>query len=266
MKKFITIFIVVLFPLAFVQAQTTTTVSTSITAAVSGPDTINKMDAQGMKQGFWEEKSVNISTKGWYKNDLKDGQWLTYGQNGIITKVENYRKGMKNGAVIDIDPRGYLSGDVSYVNDVLEGTAKRYFYGTNLASVIPYKHGKIDGKKVIYYENSAGKIQEEATFKNDIKDGPSNWYTIAGDKVAEYNYMNGNLEGFQRQYYPKSVLMSEQNYVKNLPQGEYKEYFESGKLKILGNYLNGEKDGKWNEYDEIGTILKTTRFVKGVEK
>jgi antitoxin component YwqK of YwqJK toxin-antitoxin module len=155
---------------------------------------------------------------------------------------------------------------VPYVNDVLEGTAKRYFYGTNLASVIPYKHGKIDGKKIVYYENSAGKIQEEATFKEDIKDGPSNWYTITGDKVAEYNYTNGKLEGIQRQYYPKSVLMSEQSYIKNIPQGEYKEYSESGKLKIQGMYLNGEKEGKWNEFDEKGIILKTTRFVKGVEK
>jgi len=124
----------------------------------------------------------------------------------------------------------------------------------------------VDGKKIIYYENSAGKMQEEATFKNDIKDGPSNWYTITGDKVAEYNYMNGNLEGMQRQYYPKSVLMSEQNYIKNVPQGEYKEYFESGKPKYQGIYVNGEKDGKWNEFDENGTIIKTSKFLKGVEK
>lgn len=267
MKKFITIFIVILFPLVAVRAQSTTTAkAATASATVSESDTINKTDAKGKKQGFWEEKSANLSAKGWYKNDLKEGQWLTYGQNGIITKVENYRKGMKNGTVIEIDQRGYLSGDVPYVNDVLEGTTKHYFYGTNPASVIPYKHGKLDGKKIIYYENSAGKIQEEANFKNDIKDGPSNWYTISGDKVAEYNYVNGNLEGIQRQYYPKSVLMSEQNYVKNIPQGEYKEYYESGKLKIQGIYVNGEKDGKWNEVDENGTILKTTKFVKGIEK
>jgi len=291
MKKFITIFIVLLFPLATLLAQTTKTVSApTAAAAVKEPDTINKTDAKGMKQRFWEEKTDNSTTKGWYKNNLKEGQWLTYGQNGIITKVENYHKGMKNGTVIEIDQRGYLSGDVTYVNDVLEGTAKRYFYGTNPASVIPYKHGKITGKKVIYYENSAGKMMEESTFKNDIKDGPSNWYTISGDKVAEYNYVNGNLEGVQRQYYPKSVLMSEQNYVKNLAEGEYKEYFDVaksetpagsantvkdtkpadvpviGKLKIQGTYVKGEKDGKWTEFDENGGILKTTKFLKGVEK
>jgi len=51
-----------------------------------------------------------------------------------------------------------------------------------------------------------------------------------------------------------------------VPQGEYKEYFESGKLKIEGSYVNGEKDGKWTEFDENGGILKTSKFIKGVEK
>ncbi|HEX7411555.1 MAG TPA: toxin-antitoxin system YwqK family antitoxin [Bacteroidales bacterium] len=267
MKKFITICIVMLFPLATLLAQTSKAVISPISdTAIAKPDTFNTTDAKGMKQRFWEEKTDNTTTKGWYRNNLKEGQWLTYGQNGIITKVENYHKGMKNGAVIEIDQRGYLSSEAFYVNDIPEGIAKRYYYGTNLASVIPYKHGKVDGKKIIYYENSAGKMQEEATFRNDIKDGPSNWYTITGDKVAEYNYMNGNLEGMQRQYYPKSVLMSEQNYIKNVPQGEYKEYFESGKPKYQGIYVNGEKDGKWNEFDENGTIIKTSKFLKGVEK
>ena len=263
MRKFIAVFIVLLFPFASLPAQTPTPVTT---AAVSAADTLNKTDARGLKQGFWEEKSTNSAAKGWYKNGLKEGQWLTYGQNGILTRVENYHSGLKNGAVIDIDPRGYLSGDVSYVNDVLEGTAKQYYYGTNPASVIPYKHGKVNGRKIIYYENTAGKIQEEASFKDGIKDGPSIWYTITGDKVAEYNYADGNLEGIQRQYYPKSVLMSEQNYEKNIPKGEYKEYFESGKLRNQGIYVSGEKEGNWNEFDENGSIRKTTRFVKGVEK
>lgn len=267
MKKFITIFFVMLFPLATLLAQTNKTLNIVAPPAVAAiPDSINKTDAKGMKQGYWEEKMDLSTSNGWYKNNLKEGQWLTYGKEGIITKVENYLRGRKNGAVIEIDPRGYLSGEAHFINDVPEGTARRYFYGTNLASVIPYKHGKVDGKKVIYYENSAGKMMEESSYKNDIKDGPSNWYTIAGDKVAEYNYLNGNLDGIQRQYYPKSILMSEQNYIKNVPQGDYKEYFENGKLKIEGAYLNGEKEGKWTEFDENGAIVKTSKFIKGVEK
>jgi uncharacterized protein len=284
MKKFVVFCFVMCLPFVALLAQTSA-------SAVSVPDSINKVDGKGKKQGYWEEKQANSTiTKGWYVNDLQNGQWLTYGQNGIIAKVENYNKGKKNGAVIEIDSRGYLSAELYFINDIPEGTAKRYFYGTNLASVIPYKHGKIDGKKIIYYENSAGKPQEESNFKNDIKDGVSKWYTITGDVVAEYNYVNGELQGTQKEYYPKGALKSEQIYLKNIPEGEYKEYFDVvkpeapagnpnpanpakhaeapvvGKLKLDGMYVKGEKDGKWTEYDENGAVLKITRFVNGVEK
>ncbi|MEI6749456.1 MAG: toxin-antitoxin system YwqK family antitoxin [Bacteroidales bacterium] len=285
MKKIIVFCFVMCFPFAAILAQTTV-------AQLAVPDSINKMDAKGKRIGYWEEKLENsATTKGIYVNGLQNGQWLTYGQNGIIAKVENYVKGKKNGAVIEIDSRGYLSAELYFTNDIPEGTAKRYFYGTNLASVIPYKHGKVDGKKIIYYENSAGKPMEESNFKNDVKDGISKWYTIAGDVVAEYNYTNGNLEGIQKEFYPKAVLKSEQNYVKNLPEGEYKEYFDIakpeapagdvkatkevkpaevqviiGKLKILGNYVKGEKDGKWTEFDETGAVVKVSKFVNGIEK
>jgi antitoxin component YwqK of YwqJK toxin-antitoxin module len=284
MKKFVVFCFVMCLPFVAIHAQT-------VAAEVKVPDSINKVDTKGKKQGYWEEKLANsTTTKGWYVNDLQNGQWLTYGQNGIITKVENYKKGKKDGAVIEIDSRGYLSAELYFINDIPEGTAKRYFYGTNLASVIPYKHGKIDGKKIIYYENSAGKPQEESNFKNDIKDGVSKWYTITGDVVAEYNYVNGILEGVQKEYYPKGSLKSEQVYVKNEPEGEYKEYFDVakpetpagnsnpanpgkpvsepviGKLKMQGIYVKGEKDGKWTEYDENGAVLKITRFVNGIEK
>jgi antitoxin component YwqK of YwqJK toxin-antitoxin module len=284
MKKLIVFCFVICLPLAAVLAQTTAT-------TVSVPDSINKMDAKGKKQGYWEEKLPNsTTTKGWYVNDLLNGQWLTYGQNGIITKVENYNKGKKNGAVIEIDSRGYLSAELYFKNDIPEGTAKRYFYGTNLASVIPYKHGKVDGTKIIYYENSAGKPMEESNFKNDLKEGVSKWYTITGDVVAEYNYSKGNLEGIQKEYYSKGQLKSEQNYINNLPEGEYKEYFEavkaeptaneakpnadnkpavipeSAKLKIQGNFVKGEKDGKWTEFNEDGAVVKVSKFVNGVEK
>lgn len=284
MKKFVFLCFVMCLPFVAIHAQTAA-------AEVKVPDSINKVDVKGKKQGYREEKLANSTiTKGWYLNDLQNGQWLTYGQNGIITKVENYKNGKKDGAVIEIDSRGYLSAELYFIDDIPEGTAKRYFYGTNLASVIPYKHGKIDGKKIIYYENSAGKPQEESYYSNDIKHGISKWYTIKGDVVAEYNYVNGDLDGIQKEYYASGALKSEQVYVKNIPEGEYKEYFDVpkpetpagtknpanpatsvsvpvvGKLKIAGIYVKGEKDGKWTEYDENGAVLKVTRFVNGVEK
>jgi uncharacterized protein len=252
--------------------------------------TLNQTDSKGLKQGRWEEKTASGISKGKYNSDQKEGTWVTYGSNGTLTRVEEFSNGIRDGIFVEIDQRGYLVSDMFYQNNLLEGTAKKYYYGTNPASIIDYRHGKINGKKKIYYENAASKLTEESEYKDDVKDGYSNFFATNGDPIAEYIYKNGLLEGIQKTYYTGKKLMSEQMYVNNIESGFYKEYFESTKPKIEGNfkegkmtgkwveyfesgtvksegtYLDGVKEGKWLEYDEAGKVVKTSKFVKGVEK
>lgn len=251
---------------------------------------VNKTDANGKKQGLWEEKTSTGTSKGSYLNDLKDGCWSTYAADGKLLRIDNFNKGLRDGIAVEIDQRGYLVSETYYVNDLIEGMAKKFFYGTNPASQIDYSHGKINGKKKIYYENSAGKIMEESEYKDDIKNGPSNFYTIKGDPIAEYIYVNNMLQGVQKTYYPGKKIMSEQQFVDNLENGFYKEYNENGKMKsegsyikgqlngiwkdydeegrvkMQGNYVKGEKEGKWQEFDASGKVIKTTNYAKGQAK
>lgn len=274
MKKILFTCLLMVLTISFVTAQTAA----------------NQTDAQGKKQGSWEEKTAAGIMKGAYVDDQKDGCWTSYAGDGKLTRVEHFVKGVREGIVIEIDQRGYLVSESYYVNNLLEGTAKKFFYGTNPASLIDYEHGKINGKKKLYYENSAGKLMEESEYKNDIKDGHSNFFTINGDPIAEYVYVNNMLQGVQKAYYAGKKLMSEQEFKDNLENGFYKEYYENGKLKsegvyakgvlnglwkdyneegILktqGSYVNGEKEGKWQEFDAAGRVIKTTSFVKGQEK
>jgi antitoxin component YwqK of YwqJK toxin-antitoxin module len=271
MKKILFTCLLMVLTISFVAAQTTD----------------NKTDANGKKQGLWEEKTPAGSLKGAFVDDQKDGCWTSYAGDGKLIRIEHFNKGIREGIAVDIDQRGYLVSETYYVNNLIEGTAKKFFYGTNPASLIDYVHGKITGKKKIYYENSAGKIMEESEYKDDIKDGPSNFYTINGDPIAEYTYVNNMLQGVQKSYYPGKKLMSEQEFTDNLENGFYKEYYENGKLKsegvyskgvlngvwkdyneeglltAQGSYLNGARDGKWLEYDAAGKVIKTTKYVKG---
>jgi len=271
MKKILFVFVSMVFCVSTVLAQPTS----------------NKTDANGKKQGFWEEKSPTGLSKGAYSNDLKDGCWTSYATDGKLLRIENFSKGIQNGIAVEIDQRGYLVSETYYVNDLIEGTAKKFFYGTNPASSIDYVQGKMNGKKKIYYENSAGKLLEESEYKDDVKNGPSNFFTMNGDPIAEYNYVNNMLQGVQKSYYPGKKLMSEQEFKDNLENGFYKEYYENGKsksegvyskgsltgtwkefdeegrLKLQGNYLMGEKEGRWQEFDTAGKVVKTTIYSKG---
>ena len=252
---------------------------------------VNQTDANGKKQGPWEEKTQFGSSKGQYVDNQKDGCWASYSTEGKLTRIENFTQGRRNGISIEIDPRaGFLTSETYYVNDLPEGTAKKFYYGTNPASFIDYSQGKINGKKKIYYENSGGKLQEESEYKDDMKNGASNFYNMNGDLVVEFHYLNNNLDGVQKTYYTGKKLMSEQEfagnaengswreyyengkvksegtYAKGVQTGTWKEYTEDGKLKFQGNYLNGEKEGKWQEFDATGKVLKTTTYSKGQQK
>jgi len=274
MKKILFACLLMVLSISFVAAQTAA----------------NQTDAKGKKQGLWEEKTPAGTMKGSYADDQKDGCWTTYANDGKLIRIEHFNKGIREGIAVDIDQRGYLVSESYYENNLLEGTAKKFFYGTNPASLIDYTHGKINGKKKLYYENSAGKLMEESEYKNDIKDGASNFYTISGDPIAEYIYQNNMMQGVQKSYYPGKKIMSEQEFKDNVENGFYKEYYENGKLKsegnytkgvlnglwkdynedgtlkLQGNYINGEKEGKWQEFDATGKVVKTTNYVKGQVK
>jgi hypothetical protein len=55
---------------------------------------INHVDDNGLKQGYWEFYLFgNLSQKGSYKNDRKDGVWETYSGSGNLISRVLYKDG-----------------------------------------------------------------------------------------------------------------------------------------------------------------------------
>ena len=66
-------------------------------------DTLNRVDAKGLKQGPWSVKVAALRAEpgyeeeGYYKDDKKEGRWVRYTLQGDKVAVENYRWGQKDG-------------------------------------------------------------------------------------------------------------------------------------------------------------------------
>ncbi|HML59001.1 MAG TPA: hypothetical protein PKA85_11575 [Ferruginibacter sp.] len=66
-------------------------------------DTINRVDAQGKKQGPWVLRVEEVrgepgyEEEGLFKNDYKDGYWRRYSLQGDLVAVEHYMLGGKDG-------------------------------------------------------------------------------------------------------------------------------------------------------------------------
>ena len=228
------------------------------------PDSVNRTDSKGEKVGYWIEKTGDISYKGEYVANKKVKNWIGYHPNNMISKIEYFSNGVKDGISIQFDKKGKITVVEYFKNGLAHGQATYYSqYTDSPSSETEYAFGKKNGVYRQYYEN--GKIQEESWFKDDLKNGVSIWNNKNGQPIAEYNYKAGNFDGLQKTFYAKDTLQSVENYQDNQLVGEFTEYFRDGKVKISGKYVNGQKDGPWTEYNESGKVEKVTRFKNGTE-
>ncbi len=250
----------------------------------SMPSDTNKVNAEGEKEGLWKEKINEIEYLGKYINGKREGLWIGEYPDGndnrprvwmdhhagdLISNIDEYKNDKRNGLSITMDLKGYISKKDYYVNDTLDGVSIIYFPGAKLRSKTEYKMGKLNGISSTYY-SADGRVKEEISYKNNIRDGASKWYypkdilTLDNVKVSvEYQYKNGVLEGPQKTFYKSGNLESIVNSVNNLEEGEYHSYFENGKDKIIGKYVHGLKEGSWKEFDETGKIVKTEIYKNG---
>lgn len=66
-------------------------------------DTLNRVDAKGLKQGPWSIQVPDLrgergyEEEGYFVNDKKEGRWVKYSLQGDKIAVENYRWGQKDG-------------------------------------------------------------------------------------------------------------------------------------------------------------------------
>jgi antitoxin component YwqK of YwqJK toxin-antitoxin module len=66
-------------------------------------DTLNRVDAKGLKQGPWSMKVPELrgergyEEEGYFIDDKKEGRWVRYSLQGDKMAVENYRWGQKDG-------------------------------------------------------------------------------------------------------------------------------------------------------------------------
>ena len=92
-----------------------------------------------------------------------------------------------------------------------------------------YSKGKLEGLRTVFYPD--GKIAEEITYKNNLKDGSYKKYTAKGIVLEESIFKNNKYNGLA--------------IFKNT----------DGKVVSKGQFLNGKKVGKW-QFFEKGKLLR----------
>ncbi|MEZ5198610.1 MAG: hypothetical protein R2764_20160 [Bacteroidales bacterium] len=224
-------------------------------------ENINRIDKAGMKQGKWKYFYDDIGTirlEGEYKNDLKNGYFKEFTEDGNLISTAKYIDGILQEDVaelakLDIKTEYYPTGKpkivASYKNDIPEGVRREYSPEGEITAGYIFRQGKVVGEGII---DEAG-----------IKDGSWKEFFANGALKSEGIYDKGKRIGEWKFYHPNGQLEQVGSYNKDGKEdGAWLWYFATGELLRDESYFNGMIDGLSTEYDEYGSVIAEGEYIE----
>lgn len=111
---------------------------------------------------------------------------------------------------------------------LIEGVHFKYFKNGNVEQKSDYKSNKLEGKRILFYEN--------------------------GDTLIIESYANARYVGPYKSFHPDNILQSEGQYKAGKMEGEWKFYYKNNQVKEVVNFQGNEENGPFVEYHENGNL------------
>jgi uncharacterized protein len=230
---------------------------------------INRKDGSGKKQGHWctfYEKG-SIKSEITYKDDMKNGYFKEYAENGDLLKISKYIDDVIQPEAEEIQkleiqneyyPDGKLKISAMFRNGIPEGIKREYKADGTIEKAYLYKNGVIIGEGIVkedgdregpwrdYYPDGA--LKAEGNYEKGKQTGEWKYYHPNGkiEQIGKFN-KQGKFEGTWKWYYENGELLKEEHYHLGLKDGLSTEYDESGKVIAEGEFVSGNEDGPWFE-------------------
>ena len=204
-------------------------------------DTVNRTDANGLKQGYWEKYDAGgtLLYRGYFVNGKPVGTFKRYYDNGQVRSIQYFHP---HSDTVDVT--------FFYVNGKRAATGQ-------------YVHRKKNGEWHFYsfYHDSLTRLE---TYRNDLKDGPSITFYPSGDTAEVIHFKAGKKEGRWTQYYPGGRLKLTARYADDRLEGTFIMYQPDGKDLLQGTYHHNVRAGKWYLYDKKGNLIRTISYTDGI--
>jgi antitoxin component YwqK of YwqJK toxin-antitoxin module len=227
-------------------------------------DTINVIDENNMKQGFWkifgnmrklpDYAPDQLIEHGKYANSRKQGLWTKFFPSGKTKSEIEYKNSRPNGAYRTYFENGQIEEEGSWKNNRNTKDFKRYYENGQVSQQFAFNpQGKRDGKQTYFYEN--GQVMIEADIESGKEKFVKEFYEDGSIK-AEKSFIDGKLDVANTTVYESTDPIKEKK-----PEGVIQvvkvskdEYVNSGDFKGDGKYkmYNADrqisKDGLFQAY------------------
>jgi len=209
-----------------------------LSGSIIAQNAVNKVDAQGKKQGSWTKKTADgkMLYQATFKDDKPIGEMKRFHPNGKIKAVMNFVEGSELSDAKLYDEAGHLVAQGKYTGQKKTGEWN-YFRETKIVSSENYLEGQKECKSKRWFKT--GELLEESNWKND------------------------KLNGIYRMYFQDGKVYLECKYLQGKRNGPFKTWFTDGTLELDGFYTSDLCDKDWLYYDNAGALLYTLKYDNG---
>lgn len=257
-------------------------------------DTLNMIDDNNLKQGFWKIFGKNkklpgyepdqVVEEGEYKNSRKQGIWKFFYSSGKVKSEIAYTNSRPNGFYKTYYENGQVEEEGTWKNNRNTGNFKRYYENGQVSQDFTFNpSGKREGKQAYFYEN--GQVMIEGEWAGGKESGVVTEYYENGDIKAEKAFNGGVIDvANTKTFEAKNPIKDrEAEELKNAPEevvkvektdkvniggfngnGEHTMYNENKQISKVGMFKNYRlMEGKLYLYDENGILTRIKRFKQG---
>ncbi len=209
-----------------------------ISGSTIAQNTVNQVDNQGRKQGFWSKKDAEgrLVYQATFKDDKPVGEMKRFHPNGKTKAILNFKEGSDESDAQIFDEQGKLAAQGKYNGQKKTGEWN-YLANSQVVSTETYVNGQKNGTSKRFYKT--GELLEEANWKNDQLSGTYRSYFQDGKTFLECNYQDGKRNGV------------------------FKTWFSNGAIELEAIYTNDTRDKDWNYYNPAGELLYVLKFDMG---
>jgi len=247
---------------------------------------INRIDAEGRKQGEWKEfyPGGSVKTEKTFKDDLLHGYYKEYDARGNLVLTMLYENGAMVKSMVEDQPdieiinryndNGKLVYSGPFRNNIPVGNHREFgpdgkvtnafIYNDNgllLSQGIVDEGGNLNGRWKDFYPD--GKVKAEGAYSDNRRTGLWKFYSLTSKVEQTGSFNNGRPDGLWTWYYENGSVLREEDYFQGQRDGQYTEYSPSGEIIASGQYSDGEKNGEWKF--KSGDFTEEGRYIIGLK-
>lgn len=170
------------------------------------------------------------------QQEFPNGIYRQYTETGLLVKTYQLKNGERDGLFVTyFNPSGREKYKLSYKEGIRNG--EEIYYYNNEENSVKTRGNWLNGKKDGVWEkiDMDGKYIEIESYKKGLRDGKFETFS------------NGEI--FTRTFYKNDLLDGPVEFYHYSGNNRYKSY-KSGELKEIGQNKNGKPFGVWTKYDE----------------